>query len=358
MPSLTEGWAAAYFGALVTVLVFAVGLQGLVYQVLVPDDLRVVVHRHREGFTPTYIASTIGLSAILFIWLLHPGDQSVGGSWQSFLGAAVITISLGATVLYCMALTRRCNRPAVVDRLFREATQAGIRQLHEPAVADLAYLGQHGAAGAEKDLVLHTLSKLADLVQADPAYAGSELEDIVAAVTETLLSDEHPGSDANFISGAAILAKVIRQSADRRMKDCPDVAVALRSATRLAVHAVRRQSDAVVFSFFNLGEQRSIMLYSIGIESVDAKRFRLAMAALSKLESAAKPANSYEPYLAGLLARFWASGESARNEAGKALRRLSAIDRDAFARSAEYHQSRGDFETSDAIRALIADHWP
>src|SRR5215472_14785812 len=118
MPTLTEGWAAAYFGALVVVLVFAVGLQGLVYQILVPDDLRALVHRQGETRWPTMIAVSVLLAALSFIWVVHPDAGApvntsapvMNDARRSALGAVIVTFTLLATVGYVAWLIRNCSR--------------------------------------------------------------------------------------------------------------------------------------------------------------------------------------------------------------------------------------------------------
>src|SRR5215471_13142990 len=143
MAPLTEAWAAAYFGALVVVLVFAIGLQGLMYQIMVPDDLRIVAHRRRHARLSSAIAAFVLASAVGFVWLHPPATEKNVSPSLTELAGVVMTLVLLVTVVYCWILSRQSSRRWVISKAVAEALRPGILQLDEAAASDLTYLGKH-----------------------------------------------------------------------------------------------------------------------------------------------------------------------------------------------------------------------
>jgi hypothetical protein len=75
-PFLTEQWASAYFQILFNVLVFAIGIPFLGLQLVVQEDVRhVVTYRTWKIVLWLLLVLLLFLSAVSFIWFLHPGPS-------------------------------------------------------------------------------------------------------------------------------------------------------------------------------------------------------------------------------------------------------------------------------------------
>src|SRR5687767_7005560 len=98
MPEVTEVWATAYVQILVLVFVFALGVPALLFQLIVPEDVRQVVH-HRWRISGWY-ASTflLALASVAFVWVLHPHASAVPAlstfpQWKSVFASVIVTLA-------------------------------------------------------------------------------------------------------------------------------------------------------------------------------------------------------------------------------------------------------------------------
>lgn len=74
-PQLTEGWATVYLEILIGLLVFAVGIPSLAFQLIVQEDVRQVTQRHMKVKWLHVLGTTILFTSILFVWIIHPSDN-------------------------------------------------------------------------------------------------------------------------------------------------------------------------------------------------------------------------------------------------------------------------------------------
>jgi hypothetical protein len=72
---VTELWAVTYLQILIGLLVFAFGVPGVLYEVLIPEPVRLIARRRSGSRWMPIALSTLGVASLLFIWVLHPGHE-------------------------------------------------------------------------------------------------------------------------------------------------------------------------------------------------------------------------------------------------------------------------------------------
>jgi len=376
-PQLTESWAGTYLQVLATLLVFALGIPALLLQVIVPEDLRRLIHRRlrRLRWSVSVISFLIVIVAAGLIWVLHPCPNSYIPGWQHLAAAVAMTAILVVTIVFWLISSRICRRDTVIRDLERDSTKMACRSgmLAERPLADLIYLGEQGDAGLEKTQALEALDRLAAQVQSVNAYAGDGLEQLVQGIEAILMGGGQRGSVGNFRLAAGIQGRIMVRLQELGLTASPDMSITLRTLGRLGVAALHLESEPIAVAFletvassddgqdgaFQAASQR---LFEIGTSALETKRFLIAVAALNKLEALAERrlplTGEISADLLGLLAHFWTAGKAARGHARSVLSRTEASFspslRDCL-RSAIKHQIRTtEFDTADKLEIMLA----
>lgn len=181
MPEVTEVWATAYLQILVVVFVFALGVPALLFQLIVPEDVRQVVH-HRWKISGWYAFTfCLALASASFIWVFHP-DQNTASElipfppWKSAMANAIVTVVPVLAALAGLLLFISYKRDRVIKRLEKslERRYSETGTWDPLSLHDLLYLGEQGKSGREKELVLRAIGRLATKAQAQRYYSGCE----------------------------------------------------------------------------------------------------------------------------------------------------------------------------------------
>lgn len=374
-PELTEVWATAYLQVLIIIFVFALGIPSLVFQLIVPEDVRHVIH-HRWRINAWYVSTVLlALAAIAFIWMIHPHPGAAPmPAWKLYVASGAVTaIPLFATISGAVVfLSYRRHR--VVSKLERDLLSSlhpgfwsnwpVFRRFRKPAawdeesLDDLIYLGANGKSGREKAIVIRALGRLAAEAQVRTDYNGYELEQIIKGLQVVLLNEELYGSDDNFILAAHILQN-LRSRMDR---NCLDFAATKVTLTNLANAAVLRLSEPTALVYLeDAAAVDSEILLLMGAAALSTGRFFIATAALNKLEAIAEKTdeivfNDATANLVGLVGCFYVAGDSTRRRAQEFLLRCKERFRPdlpaVLRRSAEYHYAIGNYRIADNLLGI------
>ncbi len=420
-PFITEQWATVYFEVLFSVLVFAVGIPFLGLQLIMQEDVRhVVTYKTWKIRVWAVLVFVLLFSNLLFIWIIHPLTETQKASesnslaanakaehapaappatddrtsppgqqvstianpasttaapteetadhwpwYQSVTAGAIITFVPLAALSFAYWLPLNYTRKRVI-RQFEKDLISSISRDRRPnldVLIKITYLGEHGNPGFEKNLVLDSFKRIAEVLQ-DPktGYKGWELADIIRSINPILQNSEKPGDDENYKVSAKLLHAIWgRVSESASPKDAMLAASALK---QLGLSAVRSKSEETALLYLIEGAScDEAVVFELGVEAVRLIRFNIATDALNKLEAMAfskeKEAREREEAthsLLGLLAHFFAAGESSRRKAERSL----AVSAEGFVPSLEdcmksaidYHFSRADFETSDKLLGM------
>ena len=294
-PPLTEAWAAAYLQILIGLFVFALGIPVLAFQLIVQEDVKhVAQHRMRVR---GWLVSTLALFAgsILFVWLLHPmqagSDQitlaQLYPNGTAYLAASIVTFTPSVAAWFGIRLISGHRRAQVIKRLTEDLRKSFARQGYFDSTVfdDLIYLGEHGKAGEEKEMVLAIVEDLVRDIQGRDNYQGCELEDLIRSI-EVILCGECQGDDRNFCHAANILKEVWDTLTTREQKMHSDASAALHVLKSLSLISVTDKSEQTTLEY--LEEDAlcdSNIVFEVGFTALSAKRFLIATAALNKLEA-------------------------------------------------------------------------
>jgi hypothetical protein len=382
MPTLDETWATAYFSAAVAVLVFGVGLPVLILQMVVPEDLRRIVHRRDGWMVELWVLVGFSIAmALLFVWLLHPSPGPLqrlfpwlGPDFDGVIAAVAVTAALLGVALV-LRFFRKHQRNRVLISLqetcLESVTSTGITD--EGALADVRYLGEHSATRAERLDVLRSLEDLAKAIENHAEYDGSRLEATVRAIECCLLADtDHEVLDDGIAALERIASHRRPDEGDQETDTppSPDKGTILRTFQRIMPAALMtencRPAERIVKALDSVGRgsaglhlEAERALLELGASALEQQRFNVAVAALSALEAEVvlkEPIEAHggRHYL-GLVAHFWDRGGAARQIALESLRRVGLTDPHARAlgeaRTLHYRAAR--FGTADALDRMI-----
>jgi tetratricopeptide (TPR) repeat protein len=235
--------------------------------------------------------------------------------------------------------------------------------LNEDILGDLVYLGEQGNSGDEKGLVLKAINDLAMYMQGADCYQGGELEDLVKGFDIILTGSDKPGNDRNFRTACIILTDIRKRAKGKRMTTFSDAVQAIKALGRLGVKAIGREFEATALEFLEAVSNGSDILFEMGMEALQVKKYLMAIAALNKLEALTDRELPFSfdktAHLLGLLAHFWDLNGSARLQAQMRISRNRAKFRPALAdhlqNAINYHNSMANYETVDALDRMNAD---
>ncbi|MDX6269233.1 MAG: hypothetical protein QOD28_456 [Acidobacteriota bacterium] len=454
LPYLSEQWATTYLQILFGLMVFALGIPTLAFELVVQEDVRHVVQQRWHLKMWLALVFILFISSIAFVWLLHPlqkeakvstanGQQTQSGAqsqrsasgapdenaadgglapdrtrnsqaggaeapvrqegeaaaaaagnnkasgriwerweWNMSVAAAVLlTLVPTLTFVGGWILFDRCRRVKVVTSVaksLRHAYQTR-KVLDETDLEDLIYLGTHGKAGRQKNLVLDVIDVMAAEVQAQRSdYNGSELEDLIRGIESILRYESHCGNDENFTRVATILKNIWFRLSQHNYAYSSDATATLDALKVLGIFAVKHRSEPTALIYVEEAAAcDSDILFEMGVAALQARHFFIASAALVKLESLASQILEQEggdlsggeppvqardsplevkSNLVGLLAHFAMAGVSARRRALLSFHTnagyFTPTRAAAFDEAFEYHYNMGRFETSDKVFAL------
>jgi hypothetical protein len=294
---------------------------------------------------------------------------------KSIIAAATVTILPFVVLLTGLRLNGQFKREKVVARLADELLERldADRSIDTTALKDLSYLGEHGKAGEEKDIVLDVINRLAENVQDkvkahELKYNGYELESLIRHIPAMLDNTIQPGNSENYRHAVEVLANIWRWLGTRRISD--DALSTREALTHLAVRSVERTDEDTSLAYLEIAADcDSHMVFDMGLLAIKIKKYPLAAAVLSKLEAMADDANpdnrspnvhrETKANLLGMAACLAADGPSGarRTETGLHFNQelFSPSLRDALADAFDYHYYAGRFDISDTIQLLVSE---
>lgn len=360
MPELTEAWASAYLQILFGLLVFSIGLPAVITQLIVREDIRQITQKeHNYVWWGVWVA--ICLASLLFVWLFHPTGNKPD---QRSLYASLVISLVAVSILLLMRLLKGYERETIIRRLRKKLIHSWQtkRTLKAPLLTNLVYLGAKGHAGREKDLVLEVLKDLLDEVRFSPDYKGDQMEQLMDGLPTILSDKEKSGNDENFNRVAFFLQEVRDGIPDDLSYSTRDRLTAKNKITYLGIESVTLGLGTAPFNFLQLAEiGNEEMVFEIGLNALKSGRFKLAVAALDKLESLAADQESFctnrvTAYLLGLIAHFAFHSPSACRQAEMALKRIADSSSPSLSQclifAFNYHYEELLFSTSDSIAKL------
>lgn len=385
LPPFTEQWATTYLQVLFESFLFALGVPTAIYSLIVDNDIKRVAQTRVKTRRYFLVTGLLYFSVFIIVWFIHPDSNAsrppdsphtLAHILKTFFAATTVTFLPFGVLMMGLRLNRQFKRERVINSLAETLldTFETKDKLDAVALNDLSYLGEHGKAGEEKDLVLNVIDQLAERVQKrvreqNAEYHGFELEVLIRHIPTMLDNTTEPGNDQNYRRAGEVLTNIWRWLNKRGA--VTDDALSTREAIRhLALRAVSRTSEETALAFLEAaGECDSHLVFEIGIAAFEDKKYLLAAAAFTKLEGIAGDAvagnrgrdvqRETVSNLLGMTAHFASAGPSSFRRAETALQ----VNEEFFAPTLrrtlndvfDYHYSAGRYETADKIMQLVVE---
>jgi hypothetical protein len=379
LPPYTEQWATTYIQVLFQSFLFALGVPTAIYSLIIDNDIKRVAQTRVK--VRKYFWGTGGLYVAVFVivWFIHPDPQPppLQPQWvpiaKSLFTAATVTILPLGVLLLGFRLNRKFRRTEVVKRLADELLKRldDDRNIDTVALSDLSYLGEYGHAGDEKEIVLDVINNLVEIVQKkvktrELNYNGYELESLIRHIPAMLDNNSQPGNDRNYRRAVEVLSNIWRWLSKRKVTD--DALSTREALTHLALQSVEKTAEETALAYLEIAADcDSHMVFDMGLAAIRAKKYPLAVAALSKLEAMASNAvvnkldrevsREARANLLGITAHLAADGPSAACRAESAINLneelFSPSLRSALTDAYDYHYSASRFDIADKILLFI-----
>ena len=291
---------------------------------------------------------------------------------KSIFAAFTVTFLPFVVLITGVTLNSQFKREKVVQRLADELLKNldAKSSIDTIALKDLSYLGEHGRAGDEKEMVLNVIDNLADKLQAKVrteglAYNGYELESLIRHIPPMLDNSSRPGSDQNYLRAVEVLSNIWRWLSIR--KGTSDAGATLQALKVLALRSVDSMTEETSLAYLEIAaECDSHIVFDMGEVAINARKYRLVVGALSKLESMASSAvtdndlgRETKANLLGIAAHLATDGPSGARRAEKALHYNQELFkpslREALVDAFDYQYSAGRFDIADKINLLITE---
>jgi len=275
---------------------------------------------------------------------------------------------------------------------------------------DLIYLGEQGKRGNEKKSVLDELKKLAEYVIQSDGYDGSVLDNVIKGVEKIVANGKEPGCRDDFERATEILISIknhlnvqskknqfalqipMNQGEGLVLTDAHDYRIfhkvlsSVQKKTKLKVVELADKNDyrividvlrdiclsAVKHEFTSTGKDcveaivpKSTALFQIGKFAFLEGHHFVSLVSLNKLDDIAQrqlkfKANEDVFNLLGLIAYFWAGGESSRKQAEDYLRDVKDMFDPSFMvcteAAIEYHRTFPHYDTADKLLILLREY--
>ncbi len=376
------------FDAIVSFLIFLIGLPAILLQTLPSEIRKVVLKQHGRLIFYTFIPFAVAISVVSTGIGLSIFSTQIASAYPQMSQLLTMITAHDGNLLWTIVIItllmiagvaaaffiRKLGREAVITQLAGSAAKGVSRQGRpiESKLKTLIQLGKQSQSGQDKGLALEALTSLAEKTQIRDDYNGAQLEDLIIGLEEVLILGPHKGSLENFHTAADLLADIIISASDKSNSD--DLKLAIQTVSMLGRTSLGYEPSHVQTKFIDalaLANQvqkaaatwMSQALFEIGRVAAEHNQILVAMAALSRLESLAMQHQPISGELAadfiGLLAHFRMQGETAKSYAKPILddapmfftQPLPEVIRDAQVHCRE----TANFKTSDHLAEMLRE---
>ncbi len=371
------------FDAIITLLIFLIGLPALLLQSL-PEELRTIV---RKNLTLIYlwpllpIASSIALVKFSISFL---NSNQLSETNMEIFWAVIFFILIFITAISVFLLAKKWQRREVVNfftkNIIKDIGKNPNNHKDNKHLKYLRNLGRDSDAGEDKQLVLWAFKEIADTILNNPDYDGDKFEYFIRFL-EDILVDDARVDESNFEFASEILGKIscraIQNGWSHDVKFCCECVSLFARYLMSKVPPLKNPAEVssaqiklfgvLQFDYpVNKDSRGEISdrpewplkaCFEIGAEAIEQGHTFTAIAALSHLDSVATIYSDYHAQynhrLLGLCAHFWGQEGSAREYVMPILKDDDTFYKKTlpitFKRAIEEYQNQGLFKTVDLL---------
>ncbi len=344
---------------LLAILFFALG--GTTFIIETSERIRPLLHKHlpRKPFiflTVLNFVAVVGLIALA-------GYSFKDERWRvvsEFLAKGGTVLILGLFAILGIRMLRIDLRTWVIGKIQKSISDALLERgsFAEADLEDLVLLGED-LRGAQKNVVIAAIGELAVAAQSSPRYDGNELEGIIQGLQRVLQTSEPAGLDENYRRAIEIIGASWRRLVSKGFAAENDARVLREAACAIGEASVKNASDAIILRCMAAIPNNVETPFRVGAAAVKQRRFRIALAALNRLESIAAAENRLPGQLIALVAHLCELGGVAARHArdfGARLHRSAEEIERATGDAAAGFYAAGDFAAADAVNAHLLTH--
>jgi hypothetical protein len=319
------------FDALLTLLIFLVGIPALILQLISPTERHAVLKNGRldvRSFLKRaliFIAGGILVQLLLFILPIRNEDMLQLLRQLAWVILFVFLFALALDIAQKIP-EQYGRREKIVDTLRRDVLNELPKRkrlnVSGETFSDLANLGKHCEAGQERGMVAQAFMEIVNATLADSRYTGDSFETLIEELVHMLAFNPEAKDLYNYRTALDILCTVL--AANHSAETDND--------KRRAVHAISHLGRTLIVNFKSVERDNAILayvdslefalskpnmftevsqaLFEIGICAAQTEHDFVAVAALDKLTSLAERQSPPLPVefvadMFGLLAHYW-----------------------------------------------------
>lgn len=375
LPAYNDQWATTYLQVLFESFLFALGVPTAMYSLIVDDDIKRVAQTRVKARRYFVVTTLLYVAAFIIVWFLHPEDlvaqaPRLSSIIKSVFAAFTVTVLPFVVLITGVTLNSQFKREKVVKHLADELLKSLDSQssIDTIALKDLSYLGEHGRAGDEKEIVLDVIDNLSDKVQAKVkshslSYHGYELESLIRNIPMMLNNTTRPGNDQNYLRAVEVLANIWRWLGMRKITS--DAGATREALLLLGLRSVGTMTEETSLAYLEIAaECDSHMVFDMAQEAIRTGKYRLVGGALSKLEAMAGEAmndavcRETKANLLGIAAHLASEGPSGYRRAELTLQNNQELFKPSLRKALDdafdYQYSEGRFDVADKVCLLLS----
>ncbi len=392
MPQITEEMVGVYLQILTAILVFGLGIPALIMQVIVPEEIRRVVHGNRWAFK-WGVAFVILVAVLMWflLWVFTAYSDNRGFSkiewmctfgihrsicnwinhYQYFLVNMIMTAAvLSSLVFWFLQASYRRDRVLGFLRrtCIRRLKSAGY--LDEYLLSDIRELGIQSRTDVDRWQVIEVLEDLRKCYMDRKAYSGSGIEPLLETLEATIVSG---GDYHSTVMGLKILDSVLWKLINDDLTDEPDGWFVFLTIQHIGFYVIEKDLGSALLMLINsLGkiakEKKDILpalekaLFQLGINCLGDQKNSHALAILDKFETIIGDnlplTENNSLYYLGFLAHLWESEVNVRKRIKFRIRQIEIKPnfRKCCQYAAKEHYRGAHFDTSEKIE-LMMNQW-
>lgn len=368
--------------AIVTLLLFLVGVPVLVLQFMSPE-IRTVLKVEQKIIRAAivYLLFCIFLVIVAVLIVEEGLFNETALIWMVLYSLLLVLVGISSFTI----LSKYGFREKVLGDLTSQILQTSFMtgKLNEEKLRDLIEIGKESNPGPDREMILESMRSLVDSVRKHEKYEGDSLENLIIGIVHVLATRPAVEDTGNYQIAAGILTTImssrVGEGRDAKFVDQFHAVNAMSTLGQimLAHEDVSTNADFILMDFEEaLGLVVSVhpellpdvaqALLSMGSVAIEHRRYLFAVATLERLltlvESNKPVADKPLAELLGLTAHFWCDEGSSREFIKMRIPRLTALVSErlpvVLEKAGRRFQMTMRFDTADKLFQMAKDLKP
>jgi len=372
------------FDAIITLLLFLVGVPVLVLQFMSPEIRNVLkVERRIIRAAGFYLAICI---TIIIIAIVIGGNRTIPEGWIPWIWVFLYAFLFGTVGI---SSVRILSKFGFRENVLKELTRLILQDLpktgkpNKENLRELIEIGKQSNPGPNREMILESMRVLVDAICKHEKYKGDSLEDLIIGIVHVLATRPTAEDTRNYQTAAGILTTIlstkISNGNEAKFVDQFHAVNAMSTLgqTMLAQKDFSAEADYILMDFEEaLGLVVSVhpellpdvtqALLTMGSVALYHERYLFAVATMERMLTLieANQAVAVKPLaeLLGLTAHFWTTGGSSKDFIEMRIPRISALFSgdlsEVIEKARQRFQMTMRFDTADKLAHMAKELKP